>query len=142
MCITFIIAAFILYKFVGNTSQDNKVLTQPQKENTLYTQTNSEGTVTVKVTPRNISEDKKTWQFQIVLDTHTGSLDEDLTKNAVLTSDQGELQPTTWEGTPPGGHHREGVLIFSAFQQRPQSVTLILRSVGGVSERRFSWNLK
>lgn len=140
MCIAIIIAVFILYRFIGNTPQDNKVTTQPQKVNTLSTQTNSEGAVTVKVTPENISEDKKTWQLQITLDAHTGSLDEDLTKNAVLIDDQGsEQKPTTWEGAPPGGHHREGLLAFEAFSQTPKSVTLILRNVGGISERKFTW---
>lgn len=142
ICLIAILAAFVVYRFVSNISQNYKNITQLQSQNSLTTQTNSEGSVTVKVTPENISEDKKIWQFQIVLDTHTGSLDEDLTKSPVLIGDQEELQPAAWEGAPPGGHHREGLLTFESFSQTPKSVTLILRNVGGVAERSFSWSLK
>lgn len=143
MCIAIIIAAFILYRFVENPPQNNKTTIDLQKQNVFITQTNSEGAVTVKVTPINVSEDKKTWNFRIVLDAHTGSLDEDLTKNATLVDDQGEkLRPIVWEGDPLGGHHREGVLIFDLFSQTPKSITLILQNVGGVSERKFSWDGK
>ncbi|HMS23146.1 MAG TPA: hypothetical protein PKA38_05325 [Candidatus Levybacteria bacterium] len=140
MCIAIILVAFLLYRFVGNPLQYNKTTIDSQKQNTLITQTNSEGTVTIKVTPENISEDKKTWNFRIVLDTHTGSLDEDLTKNAVLIDDQAErLKPEAWEGDPPGGHHREGLLTFGPFSNDSKSITLILQNVGGVFERKFTW---
>lgn len=143
MCVAIIVATFVVYRFVSSTSQDNEVSTPTQDQNVLSSQTNSEGIVTVKVTPENISEDKKRWQFQIVLDAHTGSLDEDLTKNAILIDNQGsEQKPTTWDGAPPGGHHREGLITFEPFSQIPKSVTLILRSVGGINERKFSWSLK
>lgn len=143
VCIAIIIAAFILYRFIGNPSQNNKITVETQKQNAFITQTNSEGTVTVKVTPENVSEDKKIWNFRIVLDAHTGSLDADLTKNAVLIDDQGEkLKSETWEGDSLGGHHREGVLMFGLFSQSPKSVTLILQNIGGVSERKFTWNNK
>ncbi len=142
-CIAIIVAAFIIYRFMINPTQSNKTTIDSQKQNTLATQTNSEGAVTVKVTPENISEDKKAWQFKIVLDTHTGSMDEDLTKNSVLIDGQGEeLKPKIWEGDPPGGHHREGLLNFGLFYKVPKSITLILQNVGGVSERKFTWEIK
>jgi len=143
MCIAIIIAALTLYRFVGNPPQGNKTTVEKQKQNTLLTQTNSEGEITVKATPEKVSEDKKAWSFRIVLDTHTGSLDEDLTKNALLIDDLGEkLKPETWEGDPLGGHHREGLLTFELFSNVPKSITLILQNVGGVSERKFSWDGK
>ncbi len=140
MCIAIIIAAFILYRFIENPPQNNKTTIDLQKQNVFITQTNSEGAVTIKVTPINVSEDKKTWNFRIVLDTHTGSLDEDLAKNAVLIDDQDErLKPEAWEGDPPGGHHREGLLTFGPFSNDSKSITLILQNVGGVFERKFTW---
>lgn len=143
ICLIVILVVFVVYSFVSNTSQNNKITTQLQPQNSLTTQKNSEGSVTVKITPENISKDKKTWQFQVILDTHTGSLDENLTKSAELTDEKrNKLLPLSWDGDPPGGHHREGVLTFPAFQERPQSVTLILRAVGGISERKFSWNVQ
>ncbi len=141
VCIAIIIAAFIIYRFVINPLQNNN--TTVGKQNILLTQTNSEGAVTIKVTLENVSGDKKAWQFKIVLDTHTGSLNEDLLNNSVLIDDQGEkLKPKTWKGDPPGGHHREGLLTFESFSQAPKSVILILRSVGDVSERKFTWDSK
>lgn len=145
ICILVIIAVFLLYRYFGNTPQSNKTTIQTQKQNTTsqassQTQTNSEGEVTAKVTPMNVSDDKRTWQFQIVLDTHSGSLDTDLIKNAELIDERDNvLLPLSWNGTPLGGHHREGTLIFPSFQDRLESVTLQLKNIGGISERRFTW---
>lgn len=146
MCVAVVIAVFLLYRFFGYVMQSNKSITHPQKQNptssaSSKTQTNSEGEVTVKVTPTSVSEDKKSWQFQIALETHSGSLDTDLIKNAVLTNDrQNTLLPVSWNGSPLGGHHREGELVFSAFQYKPKSVTLLLKNIGGIKERKFTWN--
>lgn len=143
MCIAIVIAALILYRFAGNPPQSNKTTVETQKQNTLQSQTNSEGEITVKATPEKVSEDKKAWSFRILLDTHTGSIDEDLIKNATLVDNKGEkIMPIAWDGDPPGGHHREGVLVFDLFSQTPKSVTLILRSVGGIDERKFNWDTK
>src|SRR3989344_8779844 len=97
------------------------------KTNTFFSKSNSEGNITVKVTPKNVSLDKKSWSFKIALDTHEGSLDQDLTKNAYLINDQkSKSNPLKWEGDSIGGHHREGLLIFEPFPQTPRSVTLII----------------
>jgi hypothetical protein len=143
MCIAIVIAIFIFYRFALTPSQNNKTPIKTQKQNTMSTQTNSQGAVTVKVTPENVSEDKKFWQFNVVLDIHTGSLDEDLVKIAELIDERGNKKlPLSWNGASPGGHHREGVIEFSAFQQSPKSVTLILHNVGGIDERKFKWDTK
>lgn len=145
--LTFIITAFVLYRVIGNVKQNNQDAV-PQKQSapsagTLQTQTNSEGAVIVKVTPENISADKKTWQFQIALDTHSGSLDTDLAKNAELLDEKSnKLLPVSWNGSPLGGHHREGELIFPALQQKPKSVILLIKKVGGIAQRKFTWAIE
>ena len=112
------------------------------KENIFSPQTSSEGDVEVNAVPK-VSADKKSWSFQIILTTHSGSLDEDLVKNSSLIDDEGnELSPQEWKGSPAGGHHREGVLVFPPFSQTPKSVKLILRSIGEIPERNFTWNNK
>lgn len=139
ICIAIIIAAFVLYRFVGNTPQSNKAQTLPQEQNTLSKQTNSEGSVTITVTPKNLSQPT----FEIVLDTHKGNLNQDLTKNTILIDDQGNRQkPVGWEGDPLGGHHRKGILLFNSFQEKSKLVTLKIQNVGQVQERSFTWAIK
>lgn len=121
-------------------SKPSKNPPSSENQNTMSAQTNSEGSVVVSVTPQNVDEDKKTWSFKIALDTHEGSLDEDLAKNAVLVSSEGEeVFPLEWQGDPAGGHHRIGLLNFKSFIQNSNSVTLILKNIGGVPQRRFIW---
>ena len=99
--------------------------------------------MTVKVTPVEFGQDAQTWKFRIVLDTHSGSLDDNLLRVAVLTDDKGKVyEPVAWEGAEPGGHHREGVLMFNAVQPMPESIEIKIKNVGGVPERSFAWSLK
>ena len=60
----------------------------------------------------------------------------------MLTDDKGNTYtPTGWDGTPPGGHHRRGVLILQAPASKPNSITLTIKDVAG-TERTFSWNIR
>lgn len=107
------------------------------------TKTDDETSVTVKVTPIEFGKDANIWKFNIVFDTHAGSLDDDLLKAVVLSDDKGNLyQPISWEGSGPGGHHREGVLVFNPVIPIPLYVELKVKDVDGVSERSFKWNLE
>ena len=107
------------------------------------TKTDDQPPVTVTVTPLELGKDAQAWKFDIVLDTHTGSLDNDLLTAAVLIDDSGAAyQSTAWEGPGPGGHHREGVLVFDAINPAPEQVTRKIKDVGGVPERTFTWNIE
>ncbi|MBI2624359.1 hypothetical protein HYW67_02590 [Candidatus Parcubacteria bacterium] len=100
------------------------------------------GGVAITISPQNVALDAPEWEFLVTLDTHSGELAEDLVQAARLVDDQGnEYRPIDWTGDPPGGHHREGSLKFKAFAPRPKIIVLILRKVGGVAERRFTWVL-
>lgn len=125
-----------------NRASKNELKINNSATNTdlFSSQINTDGDVEVEAMPE-ISADKKSWSFKIALTTHSGSLDEDLAKNSILTNDQGnELTALRWEGTPAGGHHREGVLIFPSLSQTPKSVKLILKDIGEIRERSFTWN--
>lgn len=103
-------------------------------------QTSSEGAVIVTVLPKTVSESG--WEFEITLDTHSGALDEDMVAVAVLVDDAGkEYAPLAWEGDSPGGHHREGILKFEALAPKPETIKLVIRGVGGISERVFIWQV-
>ena len=105
----------------------------------LSMRSDSAGGVTVKVTPRKLSTDSPTWDFEVVLDTHSADLGQDLVKSAALVDARGrEHAPIAWTGDPPGGHHREGVLSFKPLGSDTNAITLQIRGVGGVSQRSFT----
>ena len=109
----------------------------------LGTQKNSDRGVTVAVTPQNLSGETKTWDFKIVLDTHSGDLSDDLTKSAILLDGSGvRYPPVVWDGAAPGGHHREGVLRFKPFAAQPETIELQLMRPGEAAPRTFRWQLK
>ncbi len=84
-------------------------------------------------------------RFGVAIDTHSVDLDAiDLTRQAVLRTAAGEVAPTSW-AAPKAGHHRSGELVFPQVLSdgRPAiaagSVELVIRDVGGIPERVFSW---
>lgn len=105
---------------------------------TFGSQVDDRGGVKINITPQNILEG----EFKVVLDTHSVDLSEDLVKVTTLKDENGkEYKPISWDGSVPGGHHREGVLKFGSLLPKPQSVELIIRGIGGISERKFLWQL-
>ena len=107
----------------------------------LEGKTSDEGGVKVSIQPLDIQSSE--WTFGVVMDTHTGDLDANLAKSATLVGGSEKIfTPIRWEGAPPGGHHRQGTLVFQAITPRPGSITLTIKDVGGVSQRKFEWQLK
>lgn len=107
----------------------------------LPARSSSQAGVTVKVTPRDL--DVLPWTFDVVFDTHTQPLVDDLAKSAVLVPDGGAPhQPLKWEGEPPGGHHRKGVLQFKAISPLPAAIELRILRGGESAPRSFRWQLK
>jgi hypothetical protein len=97
-------------------------------------------TVTVTVTPLNIATAAATWEFKVVLDTHSQDLQDDLLTAAAIVDGAGnEQRPIAWQGSPPGGHHREGLLQFNAPEPRPAMITLRLRRPNETEPRAFTW---
>ncbi|WP_212785084.1 hypothetical protein [Ferrigenium kumadai] len=105
-------------------------------------QTSDEGGLKVMVTPQDVSSGAKTWDFGVVLETHTKSLNDDLSRSSVLIADGKRYSPLGWEGAPPGGHHRKGLLRFKAVKPVPASIELQIRLNGEVAPRSFRWMLK
>jgi len=109
----------------------------------LGTQKSSASGVTVAVTPQNLAASAKSWDFKVVLDTHSGELNDDLVKAATLIDDKGGRHaPVKWEGAGPGGHHREGTLKFNAVTPTPTSIELRIARAGEAAPRSFRWQLK
>ena len=140
-----ILLGAVLVGLLSFKEKDNPQLESEQQEvqTSLAPQINSEGSVEVEVTLVEISDASDSWQFKIVLNTHSVELDQDLTKITLLVDDKGnEYQPLSWEGTPPGGHHREGILTFNSISPQPSSIELVVKDIDGIKERKFTWDLK
>lgn len=107
----------------------------------LKTQTSNRSAVTLKVTPKTVHGD--VLEFEMVFDTHTQELNDDLLKSAVLVGRDGtQVVPTAWNGDPPSGHHRKGVLQFNAPKPRPDVLELRVSRPGEPAPRVFKWDAK
>ena len=130
-----------LFVFFLSLSVILLALTGAQAASNLPPQSSREGGVAVQVTPRLVSG--STWEFEISINTHSGDLSDDLEKAVVLVADAGtSYTPVAWEGAPPGGHHRKGVLRFKAVTPQPQAIELKLQRPGEPTPRSFRWQLK
>jgi biopolymer transport protein ExbD len=138
--VIFLFVASILI-FAKRRPVENKAIPnnpQPAAES----QVNSEGSVTVEARPIALSKTADIWQFEVVLETHIVELSQDMTKVTVLRDGKGtEYLPLDWNGSPPGGHHREGILTFKTPPSPPPSITLIVKNIDGIPERKFEWKL-
>jgi len=105
-------------------------------------QINNDRQVKITATLQKIPKDAKTWEFELSLETHTHALSEGLEDSSVLIAAGKRYQPLGWEGSPPGGHHRKGILHFQAITPNPVSVELQIRLIGDPAPRVFKWQLK
>lgn len=108
----------------------------------LAPQTNNEREIKVVVTPKNLLNQAQNWDFEVTMESHTQALNDDLAKSSALIADGKRYAPLAWEGAPPGGHHRKGVLRFKAIIPQPPSVELQIRLAGETTPRSFKWLLK
>lgn len=109
----------------------------------LALQTSQENGVEVVVQPIGIGGASSTWNFGIGINTHSGDLTDNVATGATLSDGRGRSYPAlVWEGDPPGGHHRRGILKFKPISPLPSEIVLTIREIGGVSERKFVWQIK
>lgn len=114
----------------------------PTKNITLATKENNEGSISIAVTPQSLETGSPTWNFKVELNTHSVELNADLVVSSeLIDNEEKSYKPISWEGAPPGGHHREGILKFNPISPKPKSLELKIKNVGGAPERRFKWNL-
>jgi len=106
----------------------------------LASQSTSASSVTVKATPRALAGGS--WEFDVVFDTHSQDLRDDLMTTATLIADGRTHVPVGWKGDPPSGHHRKGVLRFNAINPAPMALELRIARPGEPKPRSFRWQLK
>ena len=101
--------------------------------------TNKDKRVRVDVKPVQLAPGQPA-KFEVQMNTHSEALEEDMVAVSSLKDNAGRVyQATAWQGSAPGGHHREGVLEFPKLENNPESITLIIRKVAEVPERTFEW---
>jgi len=110
-------------------------------EQSYFEQVNMSGGVMVTVTPQSsVSLLGNGISFDISLNTHSVELNQDLLNVSVLLDGNGnEYIPVAWEGDPPEGHHRSGVLSFGDNTSELITFSLVIKNIGSVSERIFEW---
>lgn len=111
-------------------------------ENTYAPQSNSERSINVTATLQGFQQGTTNLEFNVSLETHVHPLDDDLVKVSALVVDGKRYAPIAWEGSPPGGHHRRGVLRFGGIAPPPAAVELQIRLSGDADPRSFRWTLK
>ncbi|MDO8503975.1 MAG: hypothetical protein Q7S60_04800 [bacterium] len=127
----------LVYRVVRDAGGGMVSATQETRspEQALVTKTDSQNDVEVQVTPKAIPEEKAI-EFEIILTTHSVELSQDLVAVSSLVDQTARVyKPTSWEGSPPGGHHRSGVLRFEGIVDTTTVILMI--DVGG--ERVFRW---
>lgn len=140
LSLAFIIAAVLVVYFVGNFAQDNDSSTQPQTQSASLTQKNSEGAVTVEVTPKELAPGSQA-VFEITFDTHSVELNYDIAEITQLTDDNGNsYKPLSWTGGK-GSHHIEGRLTFPEIEKSTKKVTLTIPGIDN-KDRVFIWDLQ
>jgi len=107
----------------------------PAEEISLSTLTDSRNGVEVRVSPLELGEKAV---FEVSLNTHFGSLDFNLEEVSVLEVD-GKTYTGLWEGSPPGGHHRKGKLVFENVKPGKKYV-LIMKNIYN-ADRVFEWEV-
>jgi hypothetical protein len=106
-----------------------------------FTKRDQQGPVTVVVTLIPPATPGAPLKAKIVLDTHSVGLDGIAFERAVVMRTGGtDVSPTAVEQATGGGHHRNAVLVFPPPAQ-PGPVQIVVKDVGGVAERSFSWEL-
>ena len=135
--------------FVSVVLVKQKQTPQPTKDTSAVSPTSGEtrehtgGNITVAVTPINLSIGTSP-SFNITFETHSVNLDYDVVTIATLSDNTGQTYgASTWSGSPPGGHHRNGTLSFSLpLSADARTVTLTLSGIADVPVRTFSWEVK
>lgn len=117
--------------FLANNQSAVSTINLPNK-------TDNQNNITFEAIPLDFRLDKEV-EFEIKVDTHSGSLDFDLTKISFLEDDLGnKYQALEWQGSPAGGHHLTGTLLFPQLTALPRELKLTIQ---GNPLRIFKWDL-
>jgi hypothetical protein len=116
--------------------------------NDSATRIDEQGAIIFEVTPLNLDQTTaESFEFNIVLTTHSIDLSMDLAAAATLATDTGIIVNSTLWDAPRGGHHVEGKLFFpvtvdgKSILDGATKLTLTITDVDAPT-RIFEWDLK
>lgn len=137
----FIIIAIIIVLTVIKSRNTEVNNSQESNKNKSLTQENNGENVKIIVTPKTLTVGEKP-SFNIVFETHSVDLAFDVAQISSLVDEKGRVfNQSIWEGSGPGGHHREGTLTFNTVLSKTKFIELIIKNVAGVSQRKLRWEL-
>ncbi len=136
------VAAITAYSCIGDFSVANVIAISNAAELGYAPQVSDERQIKITATLQSIAKEAKTWDVEVIMETHTHALSDGMENTSVLIADGKQYKPVGWEGSPPGGHHRKGLLRFNAIFPKPPSVELQIRLIGDPTPRSFKWRLK
>lgn len=144
--LTILAGSIIFFLWALMSARQTKIVQNApaQLQNNSYqTQESSEANVTVSVIPRVLFLREKP-VFDVVFETHSVDLNFDVASIASLEDKKrNTLGNPVWDGSPPGGHHRNGILSFSEpLPASTKQVILTLRDIAGIARRTFTWEVK
>lgn len=95
--------------------------------NTNYEpQVRTAGEVTIEVKPEELISGQPA-RFKVSFDTHSEELDFEVAEIASLSGKTGgDYGQPIWDGAGPGGHHRQGTLMFLPPLQEQNDLTLTI----------------
>lgn len=129
LSVVLVLAFYVAYSFLNDKNPSTG-----GNQNQFQTLTSNQNNVEFSVTPISASE------FQIAMNTHSVSLDFDLTQISTLYDNFGNAyQSVNWEGSEPGSHHRSGILKFPKINQNAKSIKLVIVDS---ATREFKWDIK
>ncbi|OHA93483.1 MAG: hypothetical protein A3H52_02195 [Candidatus Zambryskibacteria bacterium RIFCSPLOWO2_02_FULL_39_26] len=133
-----VIGALLL--FISNDIK-HPVLEQKVPVKKWESKLNAEGAVVIEITPIKLSPKDREWKFEVVLNTHSVELDQDMAAISKLLDDKGnQYDLLYWQGDPPGGHHREVMLTFKPIIPTPKYIELRILNVD-VLVRSYVWDI-
>ena len=137
LVVSILLAAFSFF-YNSNFSAKNIInsnsASQAYQQKKFETITSSKNNVEFSITPLSASE------FEIYINTHSVQLDFNPEEISVLHDDLGNsYKPLKWDGSPPGSHHRNGILKFPDINKNAKSITL---DITDSARREFKWDLK
>ena len=140
-----IVVIFLVFNVVKKTDKKFTVIktanSVSKQEKNLNSQENEGGNVTVKVKPKVLKIGERP-MFELEFETHSVDLDFDVVQISSLVDEKGKIfNNSIWEGSGPGGHHREGTLTFNTVLSETKFVELIIKDVAGVLQRKLRWEL-
>ncbi len=136
------VAAVAAFSFTDDLGVVNIISMSDATELGYASQVSNELGIKITATLQKFPKDAKTWDFEVTMETHTHALSNGMEDSSVLIADGKQYKPSGWEGSPPGGHHRKGILRFPAVTSKPSSVELQIRLIGDPTPRSFKWRLK